>query len=109
MDKVIGDLYLKLQSEYHSYIDKVKAMPPVDIIRNIDEIAATKDVYLFLTYPGNLDSGECQYLLSLDEPLRLMRDQWLNNDKEISESMTETINAICHPEDELDDEDEHEP
>jgi len=100
LDSVKLNFLVKLQSEYISYMNKIKALPSETILRNIDEITATKDVYVFLNQPGNLNGGECQYLLSLDEPLRLIRDQWLFNDKDISESMGYAIDSICHPEDE---------
>jgi hypothetical protein len=99
----------KLDDEYRDYMKRVTELPAWKILKNLDKIAAMKDVYAYLTEYGDLDGRETEWLLSADNPLRRLRDQWLYNDKDISDSLNQALWNLCDPQ-ELsgDDEDEYE-
>ena len=49
-------------------------------------------------------------MLAEDNPLRKLRDQWLYNDKDISDSLNEALWNLCETQElSEDDEDEYEP
>jgi hypothetical protein len=95
MGKPDGLLKQKLDDEYNRYIDHVRGLPVGKILQNIEEIAAMMDVYHYLTEYGDLDNKETAYILSADSPLRELRDRWLNNEKDISDSLSEALWYLC--------------
>ena len=109
MNKMDGRVKRKLDDEYTRYMNHVRGLPADEILRNIDKIAAMKDVYIYLTEYGNLDDSETAWMLSADSPLRELRDQWLYNDKDISDSLNQALrNLSDRPEPDEDSEDEYE-
>ena len=104
-------LLQKFETEYDNYMENVRQMSPETILQNLEKIAAMLDTYTFLTERGNFNDNECELLLTADHPLGDLCDQWLYNDKDISESVSQAVGnffeAIQAAEDE--DEDEFEP
>jgi len=98
----------KLDDEFERYMNHVRRLPAEKILQHLDEIAAMKDVYTYLTEYGDLDKKEAAFFISSDSPLRELRDQWLYNDKDISDSLNVALWNLCTPELSEDDEDEWE-
>jgi len=95
MGKLNDSVKQKLDDEYNRYMDHVRWLPAGKILQNLEEIAAMQDVYHYLTEYGDLDKNEIDYFLSADSPLRDLRDQWLYNEKDISESLNEALWSLC--------------
>lgn len=102
MDKRLRE---KLDKEYGTYMDHVRQMPSGKILQNIEEIGAMHDVYAYVVEYGEFDEKERDYLLEMDAPLHDLRDQWLYNDKDISDSLNQSLWNLCT----LEEEDEWEP
>ena len=108
MKKMDGRLKQKLDDEYGRYMDHVRLLPAGKILQNLEEIAAMTDVYTYLTEYGDLDGKETEWMLSADSPLRELRDQWLYNEKDISDSLNQALWDLCEQADvNEDDEDEY--
>ena len=98
----------KLDQEYGGYMERVRRLPANVILRNLEKITAMKDVYTYLIEYGDLDEKETDWMLSADSPLRKLRDQWLYNEKDISDSLNQALWDLCEPELSEDEEDEFE-
>jgi hypothetical protein len=107
MSKTDGRVKRKLDDEYARYRNRVRGLSADKILRNIDEIAAMKDVYTYLSEYGDLDEKETAWMLAADSPLRNLRDQWLYNDKDISDSLNQALWTLSDQQT-LDEDDENE-
>ena len=98
MGKMNDSVLQKLDDEYNRYMDHVRGLSAGKILQNIEEIAAMMDVHFYLTEYGDLDDKETAYILSSDSPLRELRDQWLYNDKDISDTLNQSLWTLCDQE-----------
>jgi len=88
----------KLDAEYEAYMEQAGQMPAESIMQNLEAIGAMLDVYTFISERvDELDDDELTIMLSDETPLLSLRDQWLYNDKDISESMNQAIWNYCEP------------
>lgn len=65
----------RVEANYRSYLMQMQNKPATEIIEQAAEIAATKLVYDELMKGCNEDYTE--YLLRFENPLELVRDQWM--------------------------------
>jgi hypothetical protein len=86
----------KLKREYGRFMSEIRQMSKEDILARIDIIAAMSEVHDALT-SGEIDFGKdtSEYLLAVANPLDLITEYWLNNDKEITASLEYSIWNIC--------------
>ena len=103
MGKLTDRVQWKIDDEYNRYMSQVRRLSVSTMLQNIDEIAAMKDVYAYLTQYGELDESETDYILSAEHPLRDLRDQWLYNDKDISDTLNQALWSLCEQEEEMED------
>lgn len=77
MDKKKLEKKLKerVEANYRSYLMQIQNKPAAEIIGQATEIAAAKLVYEELMKGCNEDYAE--YLLRFENPLELVRDQWM--------------------------------
>jgi len=75
-DEVLQCLYKKLDDNYKDFVAKWLDMEPTMLIQLAEEIAATKTSYDVLK-SGCLSSDFLEYLLRFDNPLEVVRDQWI--------------------------------
>ena len=66
----------KIEANYRSYIQQLQTKPASDLIEQAGEIAAAKLVYDELM--DNCGPEYSEYLLRFENPLEVVRDQWLN-------------------------------
>jgi len=66
----------KIETNYRSYIQQLQTKPASDLIEQAGEIAAAKLVYEELMDGCGPECSE--YLLRFENPLEVVRDQWLN-------------------------------
>ena len=66
----------KIEANYRSYIQQLQTKPSSDLIEQAGEIAAAKLVHEELM--DGCDPEYSEYLLRFENPLEVVRDQWLN-------------------------------
>jgi hypothetical protein len=66
----------RLEANYQAYIRQFQSRPAPDLIEQAAEIAATKLVYEEL-HDGCYPAESLEYLLRFENPLEVVRDQWL--------------------------------
>jgi len=66
----------KLEANYNAYIRQLRELPADSLIEQATEIAATKLVFKELC-EGGYSSEHMEYLLRFQNPLEVVRDQWL--------------------------------
>jgi hypothetical protein len=66
----------KIEANYRSYIQQLQTKPASDLIEQAGEIAAAKLVYEELM--DGCSPEYTEYLLRFENPLEVVRDQWLN-------------------------------
>lgn len=66
----------KLEANYRTYIQQLQIKPAADLIEQAAEIAAAKLVLIELC-DGGYNSEYQEYLLRFQNPLEVVRDQWL--------------------------------
>jgi molecular chaperone GrpE (heat shock protein) len=80
----------KLEANYRTYIQQLQTKPSADLIEQAAEIAAAKLVFEELCDGGyNLEQKE--YLLRFQNPLEVVRDQWLKEQKTAMEDGIEYV------------------
>lgn len=80
----------KLEANYRTYIQQLQAKPSADLIEQAAEIAAAKLVFEELCDGGyNLEHKE--YLLRFQNPLEVVRDQWLKEQKTVIDEGIEYV------------------
>ena len=67
----------KLEANFRSYIQQLQSKPAPDLIEQAAEIAAAKLVYEELI-DGGYSPDFMEYLLRFENPLEVVRDQWLD-------------------------------
>ena len=67
----------KLEANYHAYIRQLQATPADNLIEQAAEIAAAKLVFKEL-HDGGYSPEDLEYLLRFQNPLEVVRDQWMN-------------------------------
>jgi hypothetical protein len=67
----------KLDANYNAYVQEWMGLDPVEMIEKTEEIAAAKLVYQKLN-DSSYNAGYLKYLLRFQNPLEVVRDQWLN-------------------------------
>lgn len=67
----------KLEANYRAYIQQLQTKPTADLIEQAAEIAAAKLVFEELR-DGGYNPDYLEYLLRFQNPLEVVRDQWLN-------------------------------
>jgi len=74
----IEQLRERIQRNYEDFkAETLETLDKEDIFEMAQTIAATEDVYHFITtYSGWVDEGEAAYLLAFCEPLKLLADAW---------------------------------
>lgn len=79
-EEIIKNLRQKLRMNYEEYLRRLNAMAPPDLIEQAAEIAAAKRAYDLLTDgKGYYDTELLEYLLRFENPLEVVRDQWMTN------------------------------
>jgi len=66
----------KLEANYNAYIRQLQTLPADSLIEQAAQIAATKLVFRELC-GGGYKSEYMEYLLRFQNPLEVVRDQWL--------------------------------
>lgn len=74
--KLEKKLQEKIEANFRSYIQQLQSKPALDLIEQATEIAAAKLVYEELM--DGCSSDYMGYLLRFENPLELVRDQWLD-------------------------------
>lgn len=107
-------LLKKLDANYNAFVQEWIGLYPMALIDKAEEIAATKQVYQELK-DGGCNTDHLEYLLRFQNPLEVVRDQWLNEqgkvfnedmeyvlwslaDKRGAEQDYELDEAFCEPE-----------
>lgn len=67
----------RLEANYQAYIRQLQSKPAPDLIEQATEIAAAKLVYDEL-HNGCYSAENLEYLLQFENPLEVVRDQWLD-------------------------------
>jgi len=70
----------KLEGNYRTYIQQLQIKPAADLIEQAAEIAAAKLVFEELC-DGGYNPEYQEYLLRFQNPLEVVRDQWLNEQR----------------------------
>ena len=107
-------LLKKLDANYNAFVQEWIGLYPMALIDKAEEIAATKQVYQELK-DGGCNTDHLEYLMRFQNPLEVVRDQWLNEqgkvfnedmeyvlwslaDKRGAEQDYELDEAFCEPE-----------
>jgi len=77
----------KMNERWNAYVDRLLALPPIQIIGKSAEISAARFCYDELpknraSYPNHL--LEC--LLRFDDPLETMRERWMDEQRRVDNS-----------------------
>lgn len=86
------DLIVKLRVEYVEFTYRLSNS---DILKNIGKIAAMRDIYEHIAKNGVQNESACAYLLTLESPLEVLSDYWLECDKFVGDSIDHTVWAVC--------------
>ena len=84
VDKAMDDgkekrLKERLRASYEAYIRQLKQKPAEELIEMASEIAAAKFIYEELIVERAF-GGYADYLLQFEDPLEVLRDNWLDNE-----------------------------
>lgn len=80
MTKKMNDLlYAKMNREYESFIEKVKTLPPEQILERAYEKITKQDILLCLE-SDDIEYEKAKALLSFKNPLEELYQQWLRVD-----------------------------
>jgi len=91
--KLQSKLETRMSECWNAYMDTLLALPPIQIIGKAAEISATRLCYDDLTenpnaYPDYL----LEHLLQFDDPLEVMREQWMNEQSvDLSQDMEHAL------------------
>lgn len=85
-------LTIKLHSEYTTF---TCCLSKNSILKNIGKIAAMRDIYEHIAKCDVQNESACAYLLTLESPLEVLSDYWLECDKCIGDSIDHTVWAVC--------------
>ena len=102
MSSIDNNLKEKLENEYSRYMDRVRLLPADKIIQDIEEIAAMVDVHTYLNEFNDFCIEELAWMLASKNPLEELRNQWLYNDKDISDSLNQSLFVLSGQQDLLD-------
>jgi hypothetical protein len=69
----------RLKANYEAYIQQLGQKPAGELIEMASEIAAAKFIYEELIVEGAF-GGYADYLLQFEDPLEVLRDNWLGNE-----------------------------
>jgi len=75
-NEIVEQLRKKLGKNYAQFTLEWLAMTPSELIGKAEEIAATKQVLKELD-SGGYSADHLEYLLRFENPLKVVRDQWL--------------------------------
>lgn len=80
----------KIDANYVAYINDLQGMTSSELIDKAEKIAATKQVYQELKN-GGCNTDHLEYLLRFQNPLEVVRDQWLNEQGKVSNEDMEYV------------------
>lgn len=83
-------LYDKMSREYSRFIDRVKTLPPEQILERAFEKVSKEDILCSLEGKG-MEFDQAKALCRLEHPLEELYQQWLNTDSTYMESLRETM------------------
>lgn len=81
----------KLQKEYDNFIEKLKSLPPEQVIASSYEKVFKEELMTTVQYK-DLSRMEINALLKLDHPLDSLYQEWLKNDFSYLPLLKDTVN-----------------
>ena len=89
-EKMNQRLYDKMSREYSGFIDRVKLLPPEQILDRAFEKVSKEDILCSLEGEG-MEYDQAKALCRLEHPLEELYQQWLKTDSSYMESLRETM------------------
>lgn len=89
-EEIVQQLSEKVDAAWGAYVDELLQLSPSVLISRADEIAAASyccDQLKSGAYPADY----LEYLLRFDDPLTVMRDQWLEDRPDWDEAFEHTL------------------
>ena len=100
MDK--GKKLLKrFERNYADYRAKIARMDTAEIFENIEEIAATKEMYGYLSDRHRFEPEQLDYLLRFQNPLEVLRDGYVNGYWNEDDTLGDIVECCCEKQDAL--------
>jgi len=95
-DFVADKLYNIVKTEYDTYLNKVKAMPPDEIIKEAYKITTLYDIQImFDPETSTLSTEQMKAICSLDDPLWCMYNEWQRRDITHMDDIADAVKDVA--------------
>lgn len=92
--EIQSQLKQKVMDGWSAYVDKLLKLTPSEVISLADEISATSFCHDQLINCESYPDHQLEYLLRFDNPLEVVRDQWMEDGPDNSEYFGHTLWAL---------------
>lgn len=96
-------LLKRLDRNYADYRAKVARMDTSKIFQRAIEIAATKEMYDYLSDRHRFEPEQLDYLLRFQNPLEVLRDQYVSGCWNKDDTLESTVQTACDKQEALTD------
>lgn len=92
--KINEDLYAKMESEYHAFLDDLEKRTPHEIISSSYEKVFKEDILMVLS-ENNLSYDRANALLHTEKPLDAAYNAWLKEDVSYMEDLSNCLEKFA--------------
>lgn len=88
-------LLKRLDRNYADYRAKVARMDTQEIFQKAEKIAATKEIYEYLSDRHRFEPEQINYLLCFQNPLEVLRDQYVSCSWNKDDTLENIVQTAC--------------
>lgn len=96
-------LLKRLDRNYADYRAKVAEMDTQEVFQKAVGIAATKEMYEYLSDRHQFETEQLDYLLRFQKPLEVLRDQYVSSSWNKDDTMGDIVQSACDRQEALSD------